>query len=234
MEPLNDSALEALDAGLSMGGQAGQRTHVAVVSENGGTDPGSQNDPASGGVSVMPPNDPVGMGGIMMSGGGAMPGSAGESPIVGMGGSPLPPPRTGGTTGAGGRVGAGGSSISVGGASTGPMMCTSDQKMCGGACVLPSPKVGCGTTGCDACTMTAPMNGYLTCVMGQCAFDCLSGYTKMGSECQGPPPGSDKGSCPNSAIGCPDCGAVFGPGCCAGDKCGCSPIPWTAGFLGCI
>jgi hypothetical protein len=27
---------------------------------------------------------------------------------------------------------------------------------------------------------------------------------------------------------------VFGPGCCAGSKCGCSPIPWTAGFLGCI
>jgi hypothetical protein len=27
---------------------------------------------------------------------------------------------------------------------------------------------------------------------------------------------------------------VFGPGCCAGSKCGCSPIPWTVGILGCL
>jgi hypothetical protein len=125
-------------------------------------------------------------------------------------------------------------STSVGGGSSGPMMCASNEKMCGGVCAAPSPKVGCGMTGCDPCTITAPMNGYVTCVNGMCEFDCLSGYTKMGMMCQGPPPGSNKGSCPTSAIGCPDCGAVFGPGCCAGSKCGCSPIPWTIGILGCV
>jgi len=82
--------------------------------------------------------------------------------------------------------------------------------------------------------MTAPKNGYITCVSGACAFDCLSGYTKKDGACEGPPPSVGGGSCPNSPIGCPDCGPVFGPGCCAQNKCGCSPIPWTVGILGCI
>ncbi len=113
-------------------------------------------------------------------------------------------------------------------------MCAATEKICGGVCALPSPKVGCGMTGCDPCTMTAPANGYLTCVNGMCGYDCLSGATKTDKGCDAPPPTPAGGSCPNSPVGCPDCGAVFGPGCCNGMKCGCSPIPWTVGILGCI
>lgn len=49
----------------------------------------------------------------------------------------------------------------------------------------------------------------------------------------GAPPTPDE-ACPTSAAKCPDCGATFGPGCCAGDKCGCSPSPWMVGFAGCV
>jgi hypothetical protein len=135
-------------------------------------------------------------------------------------------------TGAGGRSGTAGMMGAAGGG--GAPTCASNEKICGGVCAAPSPKVGCGMTGCEPCSMTAPTNGYLTCTGGMCGFDCLSGYMKMGMTCEGPPKGSTGGNCPTSAVGCPDCGAVFGPGCCAQSKCGCSPIPWTVGILGCV
>ncbi|HEX3596349.1 MAG TPA: hypothetical protein VHU80_14665 [Polyangiaceae bacterium] len=172
---------------------------------------------------------PFGMGGRIGagSGSGGRPGSGGRTGAsghpAGSGGVPATS-ATGGTP----------SSVSVGGGTSGPVACTSNEKTCNGVCVQPSPKVGCGMTGCDACTTTAPANGYVTCTSGQCAFDCLSGYMKNGMACEGPPPSMGGGSCPSSPLGCPSCGVIFGPGCCAGSKCGCSPIPWTVGVLGCI
>jgi hypothetical protein len=221
---LDTGAFELIDAGSTLGGQSGQ------------------GDPfGAGGFDTMGSGGVVGAGGFMapsLGKGGSAPGAGGVMSVGGrgsMGGR--------GTAGAGPMggmpVGAGGASRGAGGAPgaggmSGPPSCAMNEKICGGVCAAPSPKVGCGPMGCEPCTMTAPANGYITCVMGACAFDCLSGFTKKDGKCDGPPPSVGGGSCPNSPIGCPDCGPVFGPGCCAQNKCGCSPIPWTVGILGCI
>jgi hypothetical protein len=87
--------------------------------------------------------------------------------------------------------------------------------------------VGCDLTGCDACTITAPTNGYITCANNQCVFDCLSGYTKMGNSCTGTGAGgSGTGSC--NAAKCPVCNVISGPACCTSQgKCGCPAIPYV-------
>jgi hypothetical protein len=149
---------------------------------------------------------------------------------------PPPPANTGGRSG----TGAGGAT-SNGGTPSSPGDCRASEKFCGGVCVSPGPKTGCGTTGCDPCSVTAPANGVVICNANhECDVSCLSGYTKNGNTCEAPPPpapGTSTGSCPTSPRGCPDCGPVFGPGCCSTvntGKCGCSPIPYTLGILGCI
>lgn len=200
---------------------------------------------------------------------GGFPTATGGSPFVSFTGgapNPSPPPSTGGrspgpTRGTGGRTtmpaptppptsmpplatggrsatGAGGATSSGGATSGG---CRDTEKVCGGVCVSPGPRTGCGLTGCDPCSITAPTGGVVICNGShQCDVSCLSGYTKNGNTCEAPPPpapGTSTGSCPSSAVGCPDCGPVFGPGCCSTvntGKCGCSPVPWTLGILGCI
>jgi hypothetical protein len=152
---------------------------------------------------------------------------------------PPPPPAAGGrsSTGAGGATSKGGASTGAGGGD-----CRSGEKVCGGVCVSPAPRTGCGLTGCDACTIAAPANGVVICnASHQCEVSCLSGFTKNGSTCEGPPPGaggSTGGGVPTGQCGgtsCPSCSVILGPSCCTtAGKCGCPLVPWTAGFLGCI
>ena len=221
---LEVNEVDRSDAGLSL---AGHRNISDLPLGSGG----AMNAETGGLVGAGGFAPPVGKGGAM-SAAGAMP-AGGRSSMGGrgaMGGAAvggMPPVGSGGAS-----RGTGGGVVTGTGGMSGPPNCASNEKICGGVCAAPSPKVGCGPTGCDPCSMTAPKNGYVTCVSGACAIDCLSGYTKKDGACEGPPPGS--GNCPSSAIGCPDCGPVFGPGCCAQNKCGCSPIPWTVGILGCI
>jgi hypothetical protein len=101
------------------------------------------------------------------------------------------------------------------------------QKFCGGLCTPPAPRVGCGLTGCDACTLTPPQNGYVTCANNQCVFDCLSGYTKMGNSCTGSGVGGgSSGNC--RASSCPVCNVVSGPACCTNQgECGCPAVPYV-------
>jgi hypothetical protein len=110
--------------------------------------------------------------------------------------------------------------------------CSVGIKFCGGLCTPPAPRVGCGLTGCDPCTLAAPPNGYITCSNGECAFDCLSGYTKIGGSCA---PNGAAPSDAGSAVGCDPvrcpqlCTVVFGPVCCTTDgHCGCPQIPYVA------
>jgi hypothetical protein len=191
---------------------------------------------AAGGFPVTPPPPPS-AGGF----GGEFPqatGGGGGSFPLGAGGTTSTPPETGGTTSdpsSGGAKNTGGAPVQSAGGTTATPTCTTAQKLCGGACVTPAPKMGCTLTGCDPCPGAAPENGFQKCTNGTCDFDCFSGYTRGDAgACIGPPPGSNTGSCPSSPLACPSCGAVFGPGCCNGSKCGCSPIPWTIGVLGCI
>jgi hypothetical protein len=107
--------------------------------------------------------------------------------------------------------------------------CTPGEKLCGGICTPPAPRNGCGMTGCDACTLQPPSNGYITCSNNQCVFDCLSGFTRSGNACVGSSADAGgNGNCrPQS---CPQtCSAVFGPACCTSEgKCGCPAVPWVA------
>jgi hypothetical protein len=147
----------------------------------------------------------------------------------GSGGAPVD------AAGAGGASGGAGAMTATGGSSGDGGWCTDDGlKICGNLCTPPSPQFGCGTTGCAPRTLTPPPHGYATCANGQCSFDCLLGYKKNGDQCEGQGVGGTGGSCPTSPAGCPDRGPVFGPGCCAQDKCGCSPVPWTIGIMGCV
>jgi hypothetical protein len=101
----------------------------------------------------------------------------------------------------GGRHGTGGMS--------GPPMCATTERFGGGVCAQPSPKVGCGTTGCEPChdgpTRTA------TSRVSARARSIASGFRRTvwlarSAAFHG------RRLCPNSPIGCPDCGAIFGPG----------------------
>lgn len=197
----------------------------------------------------VPPDDTggepgdFGSGGIDGAGGfgsGGMP--LGPGGMVGMGGK-----ASGGMPGMGGKAATGGTSSggtssggtssggkASGGAGTGGTAdpdggnCAAGQKFCGGLCTPPAPRVGCGLTGCDPCSITAPANGYVTCSNNQCTFDCLSGFTKSGNSCMGTGNGGGgAGNCQPSR--CMNCGAVLGPGCCnAQGKCSCPLIPWVA------
>lgn len=204
---------------------------------NGNAGFGSEFQPSMGGN----PFAPVPMGGT--------------SPMLGTGGRPSlpsqtsggrmatppppPPPATGGrsATGAGGTTGKGGASTGAGGGD-----CRSGEKVCGGVCVSPAPRTGCGLTGCDPCSIAAPTNGVVICnASHQCEVSCLSGFTKNGNTCEGPPPGaggSTGGGAPGGQCGgqsCPSCSVILGPACCTtAGKCGCPLVPWTAGILGCI
>lgn len=170
-----------------------------TTSANGGT--------SSGGTTSA-------SGGKTSSSGGTTSASGGTTSTAGGGGKASGGTSSGGTTGTGGMTGDGGS-------------CQTGQKFCGGLCTPPAPRVGCGLTGCDACTTQAPQNGYVTCTNNQCAFDCLSGYTKMGDSCVGS--GAGGGSSGNCNVSkCPVCNVVSGPACCTNDgKCGCPAIPWV-------
>ncbi len=197
--------------------------------DTGGTD-GSGGAPSTGDVPQGPGGSPPGMGGKPASGG--KPSTGGMAATGGK-------PAAGGTTGSGGGTATGGASTggkgsggtASGGSSQGGSagMCATGQKLCGGNCTPPAPRVGCGTTGCDPCTTTAPSNGYVTCTNNQCAFDCLSGYTKMGNSCTGSGNGgSGSGNC--NPASCPqNCSVIFGPACCtSAGKCGCPAIPYVA------
>jgi hypothetical protein len=183
---------------------------------------------------------------IPMGGSGPLPGAGGypAMPSQNSGGRmamppPPPPPASGGRsgTGAGGTRSNGGASTGAGGGD-----CRSGEKVCGGVCVSPAPRTGCGLTGCDPCTIAAPANGVIICnASHQCEVSCLSGFTKNGNTCEGPPPGaggSTGGGAPGGQCGgqsCPSCSVILGPSCCTtAGKCGCPLVPWTAGFLGCI
>lgn len=59
--------------------------------------------------------------------------------------------------------------------------CVATQKSCGDRCVLPSPSVGCGLTGCTSCP--APLHATPRCAGVQCDFDCDAGYVRSGAGC---------------------------------------------------
>ncbi|HEX4341663.1 MAG TPA: hypothetical protein VH062_37395 [Polyangiaceae bacterium] len=235
-EDLATGHVKPEDAGLlpdptgDTGGAGGDSTESGGDVGAGGTN-GTGDAPESGGVPAS--GGMTGEGGKPAAGGMAMSTSGGKT---GNGGT-----ATGGGTGSGGTggkaTGTGGKASGNGGTSAGGSTsmggdggaCPTGQKTCGGLCTPPAPRVGCGTTGCDACTLTAPTNGYVTCTNNQCAFDCLSGYTKMGDACMGSGNGQGgAGSC--NASRCPqNCSVVLGPACCTTDgKCGCPLIPYVA------
>jgi hypothetical protein len=205
--------------GEPMGEGGARSTGGTVGTGNVGQGAGGSPPPAAGG-SKPASGGKTGTGGMASVGG-----------KTGMGGT-----SSGGTTG-GGSGGKAAGGTNSGGAPSGGMTsnggaagsCSAGQKTCNGMCTPPAPRVGCGLTGCDACTDTAPANGYITCTANACTFDCLSGYTKMGTQCMGSGNGQGgAGSC--SATRCPqNCSVVFGPACCTTDgKCGCPLIPYVA------
>lgn len=187
-----------VSAGGDGTGDVGQGDGGSTVSSTGGTTAESGGKTGSGGTSST--------GGKSSSSGGT---ASGGTSSTGSGGM-----ASGGTTGTAGTSGDAGS-------------CKTGEKSCGGLCTPPAPRVGCGLTGCDACTITAPQNGYITCANNQCVFDCLSGYTKMGNSCTGTGAGGgSSGSC--NASKCPVCNVVSGPACCTSQgKCGCPAIPYV-------
>jgi hypothetical protein len=193
--------------------------------ENGGDpgDLGSGGAVGSGGTS----SGGVPTGGMQTAGSnsggkasGGMPGTGGKA---GGGAS------SGGTTSTGGSASGGKAGPGTGGRAPDPGdagSCPAGQKFCGGNCTPPAPVVGCGTSGCDKCTMVAPANGYITCANNQCVFDCLSGFMKMGNSCVGSGAGGSSGNCNVSS--CPNCNVIQGPKCCtAAGKCGCPLIPYV-------
>jgi hypothetical protein len=196
------------------GGAAGMEPLGSGGSQSGGMPVGPGGTPAAGGSGTGGKAS-----GGMGSGGKASGGMAGPGGSGGKGG-------TGGTAGIGmGGKASGG--MASGGANPGDAgNCPAGQKFCGGLCTPPAPKVGCAASGCTPCTLTAPMNGYITCTNNQCAFDCLSGYTKNGAACEGSGAGGNVGTC--NLNSCPECNIVSGPKCCtAAGKCGCPAIPWV-------
>lgn len=206
-----------------------QTIDAGPMPEETGGDPG---DLGSGGA--------VGSGGA--ESGGMPPGSGGSASsnsggkasggMPGTGGKAMGGASSGGASSGGSAAGGkgGGSGTASGGAEPGDGgNCPAGQKFCGGFCTPPAPRVGCGTSGCDACTMQAPANGYITCTNNQCVFDCLSGYMKMGNSCMGNGAGGGGGGGTCSPRCTNDCTIVFGPNCCtAQGKCGCPAVPWVA------
>ncbi|HEX3593580.1 MAG TPA: hypothetical protein VHU80_00725 [Polyangiaceae bacterium] len=226
--------VNAIDAGPQQpitedtGGSAGSDT------ESSGGTVGSGGTTGTGDVTQTSGGSPPATGGTTMSGGKT--GSGGTTMSGGKTGSGGA--ATGGTSGSTGGSGNGSGGSGKGGTAgsgtggsgdAGAGACQSGQKSCGGVCTPPAPRVGCGTTGCDPCTLTAPQNGYVTCTNNACAFDCLSGYTKMGDMCMGSGNGQGgAGSC-NASKCAQNCSVIFGPACCtSAGKCGCPAIPYVA------
>lgn len=229
--PLDLTSLQGfLDGGMGSDSGVGgfNSGNGGFPMELGGFPVGSGGMPyASGGRSPFP----MGTGGRAQGSGGRMNAVGGAPPMMGTGGAAR---GSGGTTP---MPGTGGAATGAGGAN-----CRSTEKVCGGVCVSPAPKTGCGLTGCAPCSITAPANGVVICNANhECDISCLSGFTKNGNTCEGPPPGaggSTGGGGPAVSCGgqtCPSCSVILGPSCCtSAGKCGCPLIPWTAGFLGCI
>lgn len=236
--PLDLSELEAfIDAGQSRDGGFATASTGGFPSEMGGTANGGFQSGAGGFAPAQTGGRAAGFPPF---------GAGGRTPLRGTGGAPAPVGRGGSTQGRGGTMnGTGGVANPAGGATgAGGASCREGEKLCGGVCVSPAPRTGCGTTGCDPCTNTAPANGVVVCNNGQCDFSCLSGYTKTANGCTAPAgtggaTGGGGGGTPGPAVSCggttcPSCSVILGPACCNGNQCGCPLIPWTAGFLGCI
>lgn len=130
-----------------------------------------------------------------------------------------------GGLGAGGR-GQGGSAAVSGAASDASADCPGDQKRCGGACLPPEPRVGCGGPTCEPCP-APPENGMTTCVDGLCALSCLPGYVFTGTLCE-----SADGSSSVGAGGAPTTGSGGAPGAAGGPPTGC-PATEPQNFSGC-
>jgi hypothetical protein len=224
---VSDVHVQAIDAGLTvtpsdMGGAGGTAmTRGGAVGAGGdgsgnvGQGDGGSTSSSSGGTTTVESGGTTSSGGTSAAGGK----SSGGGGVTASGGT---------TTSAAGTAGKGtGGSTGTAGMSGDAGSCMMGQKFCGGLCTPPAPRVGCGLTGCDACTITPPQNGYITCANNQCVFDCLSGYTKMGNSCIGS--GAGGGSSGNCNISkCPVCNVVSGPACCTNQgKCGCPAIPYV-------
>ena len=156
------------DSGVAANG--GAANGGTTSSPTGGT-PGSGGGVGSGGQRG---GDSSATGGSAAGGaaGAAMDGSAGMGGAAGT--------ATGGSAG---MVSGGAAGASTGG-SGGEAPCGTTQKRCNGACMERTPQNGCNSTACTACPGPAPANGLLTCnSMGECAFDCLPGYTISGNAC---------------------------------------------------
>lgn len=136
---------------------------------------------------------PTGTGGDVASGGfTSTGGQAATGGVTGTGGAM----GSGGVLGTGGALGSGGAAtggvVGSGGTPDGSAGATgnscpdSTQKMCNGACVTPSPSVGCDLTSCTACP-AGPTNGFPECTNGACGFGCFSGFVASGSSCVTPP-----------------------------------------------
>jgi len=197
------STLPLIDAG-----------HVDTPIDQSGGAAGSE-PVGSGGMMMMESGGtmPVGMGGMPPAAGGAATGgkasggaASGGRSTGGMAGASTGGKGGTGGSGSGGKA-TGGGGMSSGGADPGDGgNCPSGQKFCGGLCTPPAPRVGCDLTDCSPCTIMAPQNGYVTCANNQCAWDCLSGYTKNADKCEGMGTGGNTGSC--RATSCPACNVV--------------------------
>lgn len=226
--PIDLEAILAMsDAGLNEGGFGGFGSAGFPVASGGFPAIASGGFPvtSAGGFTNPPP----------VTGGRA------QGPSQNTGGRMAPPPPPPQTTGGRSGTGAGGAT-SAGSTGTGGGDCREGEKVCGGVCVSPGPRTGCGLMGCEPCSISAPTNGVVICNSShQCDVSCLSGFTRNGNTCEGPPPGSGGSTGSGGPAGqcggqsCPSCSVILGPSCCTtAGKCGCPLIPWTAGFLGCI
>jgi hypothetical protein len=201
-------------------GSVSKDSGVPDASAGGAGAVGGAGRPAAGGAT---PGGRSGSGGVLSSGGRApMGGFAGRggASTVGNGGS---------FAGAGGRSGAGGIPIS-GGSASDAGACILGQKSCDGVCAPPTPQTGCALTGCTSCALAAPANGYLLCANEECAFDCLSGFTKRAGGCHTTNGVDAGGGAVCDPATCPqNCSVTFGPACCTADgRCGCPAIPYMA------
>jgi hypothetical protein len=220
---------DTCNAGLTCASELCVRLPGSTTGVDAGVDASHGAATSSAGGDLGAGGNRTGSGGTRASGGSASPGAGGadETGGEGSGGRFL---GTGGTSGAGGKTlptGGTGGQGSGGAAGTGGT-CATGQKYCGGLCTPPAPRVGCGLTGCEPCTLVAPANGYVTCANGQCVFDCLSGYKKTVDKCEGTGAGGTGGAGTCNLPSCPECAVVTGAACCtAAGKCGCPTIPWV-------
>jgi hypothetical protein len=203
-----------VDSGVSHAGASGQGNEKGGI---GGVAPSGSGGRATGGAPSVAGSGGRGAGGKSSAGGAESGGNGG-----GASGSS-------GAGGTGGKPSSGGSRAvpdAGDGGGEDPGTCVAGQKLCGGTCMAPAPHVGCGTTGCDPCTTTAPDHGYVTCVSGQCAFDCLSGYTRSNDTCMSATGGGSSGGSSGCAPSGCQCLPFAGSPCCTtAGKCSCSTVP---------